>query len=348
MADRIVVKAAAGSYPVVIGEGLDVGGLALEVVKPCRAVIVSDDNVFPLYGESASKSFAAAGFDVATFVVKNGEASKNLDTVSALLAFLAGEKITRTDILVALGGGVVGDITGFAAAVFLRGIGFIQIPTTLLAAVDSSVGGKTGVDLPGGKNLVGAFHRPLAVFCDVSAFASLPAGEYSCGMAEVVKHGMIADAGMLGSLAGMTAAEICRRNVEIKASVVEKDEFDTGIRNLLNFGHTVGHAVEVLSGYAVSHGSAVAVGMTVITRASERSGLTESPCLETLAAALEIAGLSGECRYGADDLARAAMSDKKRAGNVITLVIPKRPGRAELYRMPVDQLESFIAKGLEP
>jgi len=341
------VNAGSGSYPVVIGERLDFGKLAIDVCKACSVVIVSDDNVFPLYGESVVESFVSAGFKVESYRIKSGEASKTMDTVSELLHFLATHEMTRSDILVALGGGVVGDITGFASAVYLRGIGFLQLPTTVLSAVDSSVGGKTGVDLPEGKNLVGAFHQPLAVFCDTGTFATLAKTVYSDGMAEVVKHGMIADAEMLAMLGEMTDCEICKRNVEIKAAIVEKDEFDTGIRNLLNFGHTVGHAVEVLSGYGVSHGNAVAIGMTVITRAAEKSGLTESPCLDVLIKELKRLRLPTECDYSASEIVSAALRDKKRFGDVITLVIPKRIGHAELYKMPVDRLEDFIAKGLD-
>ncbi|MCL2190843.1 MAG: 3-dehydroquinate synthase [Treponema sp.] len=335
-----------GKYPVLIGEGLDFGKLALDVKKPCRVVVVSDDNVFSLYGDAVMKSFVESGYKVSGYILTNGEASKNFDVVTRLLRFLVRCDVTRQDILVALGGGVVGDVTGFAAAIYLRGIDFIQLPTTVLAAVDSSVGGKTGVDLPEGKNLAGAFHQPLAVFCDTGTFATLPREVYADGMAEVVKHGMIADKDLLLNLGKLSITEICRRNVEIKASIVEQDEFDKGQRMLLNFGHTIGHAVETLSDYRISHGSAVAIGMTAIARASEKSGLTESPCLEELKKTLEHLGLPTSCRYSAKELADAALHDKKRSGETITLVIPKRIGHAELYRLPVSELDNFIEKGI--
>jgi 3-dehydroquinate synthase len=249
--------------------------------------------------------------------------------------------------LAALGGGVVGDITGFVSAIYLRGVDYIQIPTTILAAVDSSVGGKTGVDLSTGKNLVGAFHQPVAVLCDTNVFATLPKAVYADGMAEVIKHGMIADREMLLSLNDIAPVEMCYRNVAIKTGLVEKDEFDTGVRRLLNFGHTVGHAVEAVSGYRVSHGSAVAVGMTVITRAGEKSGLTDKACLGDLVKALERYGLPTRCEFSAKELAAAALHDKKRLGGTVTLVIPKKTGQAELCDIPVEQLEGFIAKGLD-
>ena len=346
MAQTVEVNTRFGKYSVVIGSGLDYGKLALNAKKPCKIVIVSDNNVFPLYGDAVIGSFCKSGYQTGSYVLKNGEGSKNLDTVAELLAFLANEKVTRGDMLVALGGGVVGDITGFVSAIYLRGIDYIQAPTTILAAVDSSVGGKTGVDLSAGKNLVGAFHQPVAVLCDTNVFATLPKAVYADGMAEVIKHGMIADKEMLVSLNDTSIDEICRRNVAIKASLVEQDEFDTGVRRLLNFGHTVSHAVEAVSNYHVSHGCAVAIGMTVITRAGEKSALTDSACLCDLKKALGCYGLPDCCDFSARELAAAALHDKKRSGGTITLVIPKKTGQAELFEIPVDQLEDFIAKGL--
>ncbi|MCL2599606.1 MAG: 3-dehydroquinate synthase [Treponema sp.] len=346
LSNVVPVNTRGGKYSVVIGEGLDFGELALGVKEPCQVVIVSDDKVFPLYGDTVMKSLAKNGYRVGAYIVNNGEKAKSIEVVTRLLRFLVDQGMTRNGILVALGGGVVGDIAGFASAVYQRGIDFIQLPTTILAAVDSSVGGKTGVDLPEAKNVVGAFHHPLGVFCDTGTFATLPKAVYADGMAEVVKHGMIADRDMFMNLGELAIAEICRRNVEIKAGIVEKDEFDTGIRHLLNFGHTVGHAVEALSKYAIPHGSAVAIGMTVITRAAEKAGLTKSACLGELTRTLEHLGLPTSCEYSANDIAKVAMHDKKRSGDTITLVIPKEIGCAELHKLPVAQLEDFIGKGL--
>jgi 3-dehydroquinate synthase len=347
MAETVEVKTRFGKYSIVIGSGLDYGKLALNAKKPCKVVIVSDDNVFPLYGDAVIRSFLESGYQTSSYVIKNGEASKNLDTVAELLNFLANEKVTRADMLVALGGGVVGDITGFVSAIYLRGVDYIQIPTTILAAVDSSVGGKTGVDLSAGKNLVGAFHQPIVVLCDTNVLTTLPKAVYADGMAEVIKHGMIADREMLLSLNDIAPVQMCYRNVAIKAGLVEKDEFDTGVRRLLNFGHTVGHAVEAVSNYRVSHGNAVAIGMTVITKAGERNALTDSECMGDLVKALERYGLPTRCDFSAKELAAAALHDKKRSGGTITLVIPRKTGQAELCEIPVDQLESFIAKGLD-
>ena len=347
MAESVAVNTGSGKYSVIIGRSLDFGKLALEVKKPCRAVIVTDDIVHPLHGYTAAESFRNSGYQVSEYIIKNGEASKTLSTVESLIGFLVKEEVTRGDMLVCLGGGVVGDITGFASAIYLRGLPFIQIPTTILAAVDSSVGGKTGVDLSVGKNLIGAFHQPLAVFCDTDFFATLPKDIYSDGMAEIIKHGMAFDREMLGSLDTLPIEEICRRNVEIKASVVEQDEFDNGVRKKLNFGHTVGHAIETISDFRVSHGRAVAMGMAVICRASERSGLTEEPVTEELIRALKKYDLPYKCEYSAKELAAAALRDKKRSGDTITLVIPKKVGNVELHALPVIELEDFITKGLD-
>jgi 3-dehydroquinate synthase len=346
MSGTVIVNTGSGKYPVIIGCGLDFGKLTLDVKKPCRVVIVSDDIVYPLYGKDVMESFKKSGFQVSEYIIKNGESSKTLVTIEEMLCYLAKEAVTRGDMLVCLGGGVVGDITGFASAIYLRGISFIQIPTTILAAVDSSVGGKTGVDLSAGKNLVGAFHQPAAVFCDTDFFVTLPESVYSDGMAEIIKHCMAFDKELLISLDILSIAEICRKNVEIKECIVEQDEFDTGIRKKLNFGHTVGHAVEVLSDFQVSHGRAVAIGMTVISKASERCGLTDEPVTEELIRALKRYDLPVKCEYSAKELAGAALRDKKRSGDTITLVIPRKVGKVELYELPVSGLEDFIAKGL--
>jgi len=347
MERSISVRTSGGAYPVIIGNGLEYGKLALAVKKPCKAVLVSDSSVFPLYGEAALASLRGSGFQATPYVIPRGEASKTLATVEGLLSFLAAQSMTRSDLLLALGGGVVGDLAGFASAIYLRGVDFIQLPTTLLAAVDSSVGGKTGVDLPAGKNLAGAFHPPLAVFCDTRAFATLPEEIFADGMAEAVKHGMIADREMLRSLGQMPMEELCLRNVAVKARIVEADEFEKGARRLLNFGHTVGHAIENVSGYQIPHGRAVAMGMAVIVRAGVHAGLTSPACIEELYAALALYNLPSYCGYSAKEIAQAALHDKKRSGGTISLVVVKETGFAEIFDLPVEHLEDFIAKGLE-
>ncbi len=340
------VKTASKSYSVVIGGGIgaDYGKLLLEVKKPCKTAIISDDIVFAIYGEKVTKSLENEGFEVCSFVFENGESSKNLNTLGRILNFLAEERITKSDVLIALGGGVVGDITGFASAVFLRGMDFVQLPTTLLAAVDSSVGGKTGIDLEAGKNLAGAFHQPIAVFCDTDCFKTLPEQIFSDGMAEVIKYGVIDDKELFNEL--MTnkweISDIVHQCVSIKAKIVGQDERDTGLRQTLNFGHTLGHAVEALSNFQLSHGQAVAIGMIMISELAEKYGLVDEPVSADIKALLEKYNLPVECSFDVKSIVGKVLSDKKRSGGVINLVLPKKTGMVYLYPLEVDKLEAFV------
>lgn len=317
--------------------------------KPCKLCIVSDDNVAPLYLATVQASLQEAGFVTVSFVFPHGENSKSTATAVELLEFLAENRLTRSDALVALGGGVVGDLTGFAAAVYLRGIRFIQMPTTLLAAVDSSVGGKTGVDLRAGKNLAGAFHQPSLVLCDPVTLDTLPSAIFADGCAEVIKYGVINDRPFFDRLKNGIREQIeeviaaCVRN---KSQIVEDDEFDKGTRQLLNLGHTVGHAVELCSNFEISHGSAVAIGMVIVTRAAVAMGICPMADLQELTALLRAVQLPIACPYSAQQLAAVASADKKRAGDTLTLVLPYGIGDSRLYPIPVAQLESLIAKGL--
>ncbi len=343
MPQRVRVTASA-SYEVVIGENLDAGALFKEVHAPCRVVLVSDDNVFPLYGQKTMDSLQAMGFEPTPYVIPSGEQSKTMDTVNALLEFLAEKHLTNTDLLVALGGGVIGDLTGFTAAIYRRGMGVVQMPTTLLAAVDASVGGKTAVDLKAGKNLAGAFHQPLGVFCDTATFSTLPPSVFADGMAEVIKYGIIQDAELFEALetGAQDISDICARCVAIKARIVEVDEFDTGLRRLLNFGHTLGHGIEALSDFAISHGQAVAMGMMAITQAAEKEGLVAEPFAPRLKALLEKYNLPTVSPYGAQELAAMAMSDKKRAGSKLHVVLPGKIGSAYVKPMAMDAFEALI------
>ena len=277
MRETVISRTSAGDVEIIIDKGIDTGAEILKKHKPCHVLIVSDDSVYALYGEKTKESIEAAGFVVDTFVFPHGEESKNIDTLNSILEYAASKEMSRTDLFVALGGGVVGDITGFASAVFLRGVDYVQVPTTVLAAVDSSVGGKTAVDLNAGKNLIGAFHQPLEVLLDVDVFDTLPEEIFTEGLAEAIKYGMIKDKKLYdlfkdNDIDSLDMIPVCKRCIEIKADVVEKDEFDNGERRLLNFGHTPGHAVEILSKFGISHGHAVAIGMVIMTRLSERTG----------------------------------------------------------------------------
>ena len=350
---RTVKVNASTAYDIIIGEGLlaEAGRYCADALgKPCRLCIVSDDNVAPLYLERVQSSLESAGFSTIKFIFPHGEASKSMTTLIELLEFLAQNHMTRSDALVALGGGVVGDLTGFAAATYLRGVRFVQMPTTLLAATDSSVGGKTGVDLVAGKNLAGAFHQPSLVLCDYTALDTLSPAIFADGCAEVIKYGAINDRAFFDSLYGGIRANIeniiaeCVMN---KARIVESDEFDKGTRQLLNLGHTVGHAIEACSDLKISHGSAVAIGMVIVTRAAVSLGLCPYTDLCALVNLLRKENLPTECPYSAKELADVALADKKRKGNSITLVVPFGIGDSRLYTIPVDELESFISRGLE-
>ncbi|MBQ2812197.1 MAG: 3-dehydroquinate synthase, partial [Clostridia bacterium] len=305
MTKKIDVKAGK-PYSVKIGKGLldKAGEEAKALGLDGKALIVSDDNVAALYIEKASAALEKSGFEVFSFVIPHGESSKSAENLLAILEFAAENAFSRTDTFFALGGGVVGDLCGFAAAVYMRGTNFVQLPTTLLAAVDSSVGGKTAIDLEAGKNLAGAFYQPKLVLCDTDTFDTLPDEEFSNGMAEVIKYGMFCDGGFLDILteSNTDIEEIVARCVAIKARVVEADEFDKGERMFLNFGHTVAHAVENLSGYTTPHGSAVAIGMAVITKAAIALGKCESKTFDILVELLKKYRLPFECPYGIDEV----------------------------------------------
>ena len=349
---RTVVVKASRTYEVRIGKGLLVGaGEALLAQFPAgsKVMVVSDDTVRALWGDRLIASLEAAGYTVSEFVFPHGEASKTADTIVSLWEALAAANLTRTDLVAALGGGVVGDMAGFAAATYLRGIRFVQFPTTLLAMVDSSVGGKTGADLAIGKNLIGAFHQPSAVFCDTDTLSTLPDNIFADGCAEVIKYGYINDPALLELLQTPFAdapEEIIARCVSDKRDLVEADERDTGARQLLNLGHTAGHAVEALSNFEISHGSAVAIGTLLMARAAVAAGLCEQDVPAHIEAMLKAYRLPTVCPYGAEALAKVALSDKKRKGDSITLVLPDRVGNSRLHSIPADGLADFFRGGL--
>ena len=350
---RVSVPARAPhGYDIPIGHGLRLraGELIAAVVKPCRVLLLTDDTVEALYAEGVTASLTEAGYSVVRHVIPHGEASKSAQNLIALLEKMASEHLTRSDLLVALGGGVVGDLGGFASAVYQRGIRFVQIPTTLLAMVDASVGGKTAIDLEAGKNLAGAFHQPSLVICDVDCLNTLPPEIFADGMAEVIKYAFIRDRQLFDRLQDGEGAgdmiEIIRLCVEDKRVLVEEDETDKGARQLLNLGHTVGHAIEACSSFSISHGSAVAMGMVIITRAAERLGICKNGTLDALAALLERYHLPTACPFTTEQLYAVALSDKKRAGGTITLVVPYGIADSRLVTVPVDALESYIRHGL--
>lgn len=336
-------------YPIYLGEGLlsEAGTLLAKHSSPCRVMVVADSNVAPLYLSRVRDCLMAAGFSVSTCSFPAGESSKTLDTFGLFLESFAAQGLTRTDCIFALGGGVTGDLAGFAAGCYLRGIRFVQCPTSLLAMVDASVGGKTGLDLSAGKNLAGVFHQPQMVMIDPSCLNTLPKDIFADGMAEVVKTAMLSDNGFAeqleqgeGSLSDWIAA--C---VSYKSQIVSEDPTERGLRKLLNFGHTFGHAIERCSNYTISHGQAVSMGMVLIARAAQRMHLSEFDAqrLETL---LQRFSLPTETPYSAAELTQAASLDKKRAGDAVTLVLPERFGACRLETVPFERLIEFAEAGL--
>ena len=343
---------ASRDYRILIGTGLlpRLGQEAARCVKGRKVCIVSETNVYPHHGAAAEESLKSAGFTVVSYVFSAGESSKNGQNYLTLLNFLAENQLTRADLLIALGGGVVGDLCGFAAATYLRGVAFIQVPTTLLAAVDSSVGGKTAIDLPAGKNLAGAFYQPSLVLCDTNTLSTLPDVIFRDGCAEVIKYGILYDRNFFDYLRSTGVSfdreKVIRRCVELKRDVVAEDEFDTGARMKLNLGHTVGHGIEAKSQFAVSHGKAVAIGTAIVSRAAAKCGMLSQADANAIVDILNAYGLPTTTEYSAEELAHFMLSDKKRSGGTMNLIIPREIGRCEIIPTPVEKLVAFVEAGL--
>lgn len=352
---KIIEVPASTPYRVEIGRGV-INSLLGRISSLCpkcgRVVLVSDETVFPLHGERVLALLREGGFSAEAFVVPSGEASKNAESLLALLDFLTSQSLARSDALIALGGGMIGDLTGFAAAVYMRGIAYFQLPTTLLAAVDSSVGGKTAVDLPSGKNLMGAFWQPRCVLCDLDLLDTLPDSVFVDGCAEVVKTAILFDPPLFAGLSrtgpDLDRETVIARCVAHKRDIVAEDEFDHGCRALLNLGHTLGHAVEACSGYALSHGQSVAVGMAAVCRAAAKAGLCDPQLPDEVSRVLRLFGLPVHTDLSVDVLVPAMLSDKKRAGTKVTVVVPRRVGRCDLMPMDERELRAFMKSGIAP
>ena len=346
----VTVYAPSGQYEVKIGAGL-LSALGAEVrgcIGASRCALISGENVFLLYGETALQSLKAAGLEALPLVFPAGESTKSLTRYGELLSFLAEHRFTRIDCVIALGGGVTGDLAGFAAATYQRGIGFVQAPTTLLAAVDASVGGKTGINLPTGKNQVGAFYQPALVLCDTDTLATLPERELNAGFAEVVKYAVLDDALLFAVLESHRAElpAVIESCVRQKARIVAEDERDHGRRRLLNLGHTFGHAVEGCSAYRLLHGEAVSVGMAMICRAAQKKGLLSGRDCAAVLSLLESYGLPTWTDCGAEELYDTLLLDKKFSGGKLHLVVPRFIGRCEILPVTPAQLRDWLEAGL--
>ena len=329
-------------YPVYIGSGAW-SHLSEVLADRKRVCIITDHNVWDKY-EQTIKSKLPEGCAFCASIVPPGENSKKFQTLLPILDYIAENRLTRDDCIIALGGGVIGDLAGFAAAIYLRGIPYIQVPTTLLAMVDSSVGGKTGIDLPAGKNLCGAFYQPEAVLCDPDTLSTLPMDVFRDGCAEVIKYAILFDPDLFVLLEktglDFPREEVIARCIRHKRDVVVGDEFDRGQRMLLNFGHTIGHAIESCSNYTITHGQAVAIGMAMVCRASK------CPDTDRIVGLLKAFGLPTATDFSVQSLWEAACKDKKRSGDAVNLIIPKTIGHCEIVPTSTKDLKTFIEEGM--
>lgn len=336
-------------YEILIEKGImdNCGSYIKKVSAAKKVCVITDSNVAPLYLDKVVKSLEDVGYEVCSFVFKAGESSKTTATVVEMVEFLAENALTRKDLVVALGGGVCGDMAGFAAAIYLRGIDFVQIPTTLLSQVDSSVGGKTGVDLPQGKNLCGAFHQPVLVLIDPFALNTLSDHFFSDGMGEVIKAGCIKSASLFEKIETEDVKEniedIIYACVDIKRGVVERDEKEQGERALLNFGHTIGHGIEKLHNFSgISHGEAVGIGMAMISKIGENAGLTENGTSARIKAVLEKFNMKTADDNAVEDIIAAMQSDKKRTSSGINFVMLKKIGDSFIYPVENEKINELF------
>lgn len=320
--------------------------------KGAKAVLITDENIEPLYAPKVEKKLKEMDFDVLKIVVPAGEEAKSGEWYLKILSFMAENHVSRNDCIFALGGGVVGDLSGFLAASFLRGIDFVQIPTTLLSAVDSSVGGKTAINLPEGKNLVGAFYQPKAVIMDTDTLDTLTPEVFADGCAEVIKYGMIWDEELFNVLKEniltqnrdniQLMTEVIARCVAIKQEVVSQDELDKGLRNILNFGHTAAHSIEKNSDFKISHGSAVGTGMVIVSAAAERAGSCPEGLAEQVKKIVADYGLPVEAPFTDEQLYDGLFSDKKIEGSTINLILPEKIGHCYIHPMATSELKNFL------
>ncbi len=338
-------------YDVFIERGLikSVGEYAARFVKPMKAVLIAGTNAYSYYGETVEKSLKDAGFTVLTFVHETGEGAKSIETYGKIMNFLCDNRVSRSDIVLALGGGVTGDLAGFVAATYLRGVKYIQIPTTLLAAVDSSVGGKTAINLNSGKNQAGCFYQPCAVLCDPDTLKTLAPEDYRCGVAETIKYGVLGDAEFFAFLEKNdihdVEEEVIAHCVKMKRDIVLNDEFDRGERQKLNLGHSIGHACEKCSGFKLHHGDAVATGMAIIMRAAVKKGLCPESEYERVVNLLKRYNLPTSTDYSAEELFLGAKADKKIENGKIHLIVPRKAGECDMVPVDIDGIKEWIIQG---
>lgn len=340
-------------YDVLIGKGLlpSCGELIRRAGVTGACAVITDTNVEKLYLKSVLASLEGAGFQAHAYAFPAGEGSKNLETLSGIVEFLASVPLTRSDFVIALGGGVTGDMAGFAAGVYMRGIPFVQLPTTFLAAVDSSVGGKTAVNLSGGKNLAGLFHQPSLVIMDTDTLSTLSDEDYACGCAESIKTGVIGDRTLYeifesGNFRG-NEQEIITRAVTVKAKIVEADEKEAGVRKLLNLGHTYGHAIEKTGSYRIPHGYAVSIGLSMAAACAAKMGDADPAFSQSIIGTLQKSGLPVKAPYSAGELFSASAADKKKSGNVLSVIVPAALEQCIVRNIDASEFLNYIKLGLE-
>ncbi len=341
---KITVNASS-KYDVLIGGGLldRLGELMSTVLSPCKVAVITDDTVDNLYSKKVIESLESKNFSVVKFTFVHGEERKNLNTYCEILNFLAKNELTRTDAIVALGGGVVGDMAGFASATYLRGVKYIQVPTTLLAQVDSSVGGKTAVDLDAGKNLVGAFKQPSLVVCDTDTLNTLSKDTYLDGMGEVCKYAILTQKVYnVLSADHVDINELVYQCLNYKKMVVEEDEFEMGIRKYLNLGHTPAHAIEKLSDYKISHGLAVGMGLKIILDGAKKSKIMSAESYDKILSLIGKQGVLKDCPFTLAQIYSKISQDKKRSGDDITLVMPSNVEDIKLIKVKLDHVKEYF------
>ncbi|MBQ0040462.1 MAG: 3-dehydroquinate synthase [Clostridiales bacterium] len=340
------------SYDVIIERGIldRVGQLVRDEFAGNKALIVTDSNVAALYLDAVDDSFRAAEYETFSFTLEPGDASKSMDSYNNVLSVLAENEFGGTDVIVALGGGMVGDLTGFAAATFKRGMHCVMIPTSLLAAVDASVGGKSAINLPSGKNQVGVIRNPSIVICDPNTMSTLSDEALHEGYAEVIKYGILTGERIIRSLRVATKtgdySEVIRLSVAIKKSVVEKDEDDSKMRQFLNLGHLVGHAIEAFRGYEISHGQAVAQGLDIESHCAALGGFIDVSTDMEIAALLEEFGFDTSYQYSLADLQPYLLRDKRLKNGSINIIIPRKIGDCIMVEADSNKLLSYIEQGL--
>ena len=354
--NMLTIKTKSSVYRTYIGKELFefISERLKQLFPESRFAVITDTSVNNLYGERLKQHLSDRALDFCLLTVEPGESAKRIDNLSNLLSSLAQRSYNRADVIIALGGGVIGDLAGFTAAVYMRGLRYVQIPTTLLAQIDSSIGGKTAINLPEGKNLAGAFHQPSAVFADVSVLKTLPEDQFENGMAELIKHALIKDLSMFKLLEDESAINANSKSLEglivanlaIKRDIVAIDEFDTAERMLLNFGHTIGHSIERLcasAGTGMTHGKAVAVGMATMASVGERAGLTKPGTFARIVKVLEKNNLPHDISsYDKEEIIKGILVDKKNIASALNLVMLNRPGSAFLHSIDPRDMRLFI------